>query len=111
MKILSLEFNDKEEAYLKYVEGTIDSSKNYIGECCEGNYFVEFKYKGFTIDEELINTALTYYFDEKYNPNEVTTTDQLGKMFKEHEEKRESEQMSEIKNIVLKYIRKILFEV
>lgn len=110
MKVLTLGFKevDREDVtYLKYVDGEISSSCNYVRETCEANYNVDFNYKGFDFSEGIVLTALTHYFDEK-SSDPIISHDEFIDLFEEHSEHLEDEEMTEIKKITINYMRKIL---
>ncbi|OMD67618.1 hypothetical protein [Paenibacillus odorifer] len=105
MRILTLKFKNDEESYLEYIEGKTESPANFIREQCQGNFYVDFNYRGFEFTEELITNALTDYFSKQTEPIDI---DALTKMFSDHQNKRETEEETEIKKISRAFLLELL---
>ncbi|ALS22268.1 hypothetical protein [Paenibacillus naphthalenovorans] len=108
MKVLTLNFNEETEAsVLEFQEGTYESWNNYVRECCESTFHVEFNYKGIDFSEELVVKALTDHFSTFDEP---VNSEEFHNMFRDHSKHVNDNEMTKIKRICLNYLRKVLFE-
>lgn len=101
MRIVTEMVDENDDVCIKYINGDIFDRDNYIRQLVESVYPCEFKHKGFEFNEDVIIRALTIYFDE----NQTEDINKLNEMFKKHSESKDSDNITEVKRIVIDYVK------